>query len=63
VSYEQLSELANVVEHIKIHELIRKRKGKNTGKRIGLDTLLKDEGENLEVYRAAFERILKERGK
>jgi PHD/YefM family antitoxin component YafN of YafNO toxin-antitoxin module len=42
--YEKLSELAELVEHIEIHELIVQRKAKDTRKRISLDTLLKEEG-------------------
>lgn len=42
--YEQLSELAELIEHIEIYELIRRRKVKDTGKRISLDDLLKEEG-------------------
>lgn len=42
--YEHISELAGLIEHIEIHELISKRKAKDTGKRVSLDSLLKEEG-------------------
>ncbi len=43
-TYEHLSELAGWVEHIEISALINKRKAKDTGRRISLDVLLKEEG-------------------
>lgn len=42
--YEKLSEWADLIERIEIYELITRRKAKDTGKRISLDTLLKEEG-------------------
>lgn len=42
--YEHLCELAGWVEHIEIYELISKRRGKDAGRRISLDALLKEEG-------------------
>lgn len=42
--YEHLTELAEWAEHIEIHEMIRKRKGKNSGKRFSLDAVIKEEG-------------------
>ncbi len=41
--YENLSALAELMEHIEIHELIAKRKAKDTGKRISLETVLREE--------------------
>ncbi|MEK6647612.1 MAG: hypothetical protein AABY84_13155 [Candidatus Firestonebacteria bacterium] len=41
--YENMAELYDVVEHIEIYQIIKKRMAKSNMKRISLDTLLKKE--------------------
>lgn len=42
--YESMAEALALLEHIEIYRLVKARKHKGPGKRMSLDTLLKEEG-------------------
>lgn len=42
--YESMAEALALLEHIEIYRLVQTRRRKGTGKRVSLETLLKEEG-------------------